>query len=416
VSRRLTRRGFLAVSGGALAGGAALTGALLERGAGGGRPPPLGPPHPGLPARQHAWDATLARDRDGNPRPPRFHRLLLFDVARAPGPADVRRLEGALRGLERRHAWGPGGLLFLVAWGPAYFERTLGVPSPVPRPRPLSSFEAPALDDYGCCVHLASDDEERLRRLDGALRGEGTLPGGERGVGDALRWRETRTGFVGVGLPAARQDVSGIPPGRPVPSGAPLFMGFRSGLRRNQAGEDEVTIGAGRLAGGTTMHVSRIRLRLDSWYGLLDERQRVARMYAPQVSPAQAARFTDDAPSQPEPLAEAAVRYGVVGHAQAAAQARRAGRPRLLRRDFDSTDGGEAGVHFVSLQRSVADFVATRLAMNAARAPYLNPGITQEVNNGINEWIEVVRRANFLIPRREERAYPLLPGRGPALA
>ena len=41
---------------------------------------PLGPQPAGLPARQHAWDAYLAADRQGNPIPPRFDRLLFFDV------------------------------------------------------------------------------------------------------------------------------------------------------------------------------------------------------------------------------------------------------------------------------------------------------------------------------------------------
>jgi hypothetical protein len=59
---------------------------------------------------------------------------------------------------------------------------------------------------------------------------------------DILRWRETRTGFVGAGLPAARQDTGGIPAGNPVAESAPLFMGFKSNYKHNQATEDAVTI------------------------------------------------------------------------------------------------------------------------------------------------------------------------------
>ena len=70
-------------------------------------------------------------------------------------------------------------------------------------------------------------------------------------------------------------------------------MGFKSGFTKNQATEDDVTIADGPFAGGTTMQVSYMRLRLDSWYQVLNERERVARMYAPQVTPAQVARFTD---------------------------------------------------------------------------------------------------------------------------
>ena len=114
-----------------------------------------------------------------------------------------------------------------------------------------------------------------------------------------LRWRETRTGFTGAGIPAAHQNVGGIPHGNPVPASAPLFMGFRSGLKKNQASEDAITLTSGPFTGGTTQHVSYMRLRLDSWYRDLNTRARVARMYAPQVSPAEAAAFTTDAASDP---------------------------------------------------------------------------------------------------------------------
>jgi hypothetical protein len=244
------------------------------------------------------------------------------------------------------------------------------------------------------------------------VRGE-PLPGikGSLRLASGLGWRETRTGFVGTGLPAGHQNVGGIPPGKPVPAASPLFMGFKSGLRKNQATEDDVTIAGGQFAGGTTMHVSYMRLRLDSWYGMLDERDRVARMYGPEVTPAQVDRFTTDAESDPQLLAQAIRRYGVVGHAQTSARARRNGRPLIIRRDFNTVDGGEAGLHFVSVQRSIRDFITTRTAMNAARAQIENPSITPTINNGINEFIFVVRRANFIVPSRAERSYPLLAGR-----
>ena len=405
----LDRRRFLALA--AAATGLALGGGALalERLFGGSSPTaqPLGEEPAGLPARQHAWTATLARDEHGNPVAPRFHRLLLANLDGRPGGGDVRRLEAALRTLERTYPWGPAGLLFVVGWGPRYFERTLGVRSPVERPKPLSAFELPTLDDYDLCVHLACDDEPRVVAAEQALRST---------AGPILGWGETRTGFVGARLPAAHQNVSGVPSGRPVPASAPLYMGFKSGYRHNQASEDAVTIPDGALAGGTTMHVSRMRLSLDSWYDLLDERDRVARMFAPQVTPAQVADFATDAPSHPNLLDAAARRYGVVGHAQAAARARRNGKPRILRRDFDTVDDGVAGLHFVSLQRTIEDFVATRTAMNAARSSYLNPAITDTVNNGINEFIFVTHRANYLIPPRAQRSFPLLPGRTSALA
>ena len=376
---------------------------------------PLGSQPAGLPARQHAWEAYLAVDADGNPVPPRFSRLLFFDVNGDPGPAHARLLEAALRTLERACPWRPSGLLFTAAWGPGYFRDVLEVPSPIPPATALSGFEQPAIDDYHLCLHLAADNESRLAAIEAALVRGTPLPqapaGGQLDLSGVLRWRQTRTGFVGTGLPARRQDVNGIPGGRPVPGNAPLFMGFKSALRRNQASEDDVTIPDGPFAGGTTMHASYLRLRLGTWYGQLSEPERVARMYAPQVTPEQVSKFTTDAESDPGLLGQAVSRYGVIGHAQASATARRGGKPLILRRDFDTTDGGLAGLHFVSLQRSIADFVTTRTAMNAAGAQLANPSVTSTVNNGINEFIFVLRRGNYVIPPRAQRSFPLLRGR-----
>jgi dye decolorizing peroxidase len=422
--RRLSRRRFL-IGGATLAAGGVATGIVVDETAGDGRdraragveehpPAPLplvvvGGQPAGLPARQHAWEASQTRDRYGNPVAPRFDRLLFFDVRGQASSRHARLLEAALRTLERRYRWSPDGLLFTASWGPRYFAR-IGAQSPIPDARALSDFELPTIDAYDLCLHLACDDESRLADVEAALLHGSRLPGadGPLDLSAALAWRETRTGFTGAGLPAAHQQAGGIPPGRPVPESAPLFMGFRSNLKRNQASEDSVTIASGPFENGTTMAVSYMRLRLDSWYQDLSQRERVARMYAPQVSPAQAARFTTDAESDPGKLGEAISRYGVLGHSQTSARARRHGKPIILRRDFDTVDGGQAGLHFVSLQRDIADFVRTRTAMNAGSAQLRNPAITDTVNNGINEFIFVLRRANYIVPARAHRSFPSL--------
>lgn len=417
----LTRRRFILGTAAVAAGGGAVA-AGLEGAFSGDTPKPvplvaLGTQPAGLPERQHAWAATLARDADGNPVAPRFDRLLFFDVKGRPGPAYARLLEAALRTLERAYRWGPSGLLFTAGWGPGYFEHRLGVTSPIPRAKPLSDFELPAIDEYDLCLHFACNDEARLAAVEAALIHGAPLAGAEGplDISAALRWRETRTGFVGAGLPASHQKVGGIPPGNPVPKTAPLFMGFKSNLRKNQAPENDVTIQAGPFTGGTTMHVSYMRLRLDSWYQQLSGRERVARMYAPQVTPEQARRFTTDAESDPNLVDQAINRYGVIGHAQTSARARRNGKPVILRRDFNTVDGGQAGLHFVAVQRTIEDFVKTRTAMNASYAQLQNPGITDTVNNGINEFIFVLKRANYIIPTRAQRSFPLLRGRQAAL-
>lgn len=361
----------------------------------------------GLPARQHAWDYTLARDDDGNPVAPRHDRLLMFNVKGAPSPGFARLFEAELRQLERTWKWAPSGLLFTAGWSHAYFTQTLGVASPIPEARALSDFELPGIDHYDCCIHLACDDGQRLVEVEALL---------VKRLAKVLVWQDTRTGFTGAGLPAANQDVGGIPPGHPVPASAPLFMGFRSGLKRNQATEDDVTIPEGPFAEGTTQHVSHMRLDLGSWYQQLSYDQRVARMFAPQVTAADEARFTTDAESDPAGFEQAVHKYSVVGHSQTSARARVKGKPIILRRDFDTVDGGQSGLHFVALQRTIEDFVKVRTAMNAAGAQLQNPAITATVNNGINAFIFVVRRANYILPSRADRSFPLLPGREAALS
>jgi hypothetical protein len=399
----VTRRRF--VAGGGAVAAAVAAGVVIDQSASGPAGPLADLPAPvaDLPVSQHAWDATLARDSHGNVIAPRHARLLLFDVSGTPDPRYARQLESALRRIEHRHAWGPEGVLFTVGWSPAYFEDLLHVSTPLPRAKPLSDFELPAIDTHHLCVHLASDMEANLVSCARALRSA---------LAPILTLRETRTGFAGAGLPAANQQgIGGLPTGDPVAESAPLYMGFKSGFKKNQATEAAVTLTSGDFIHGTTMTVSYMRLSLESWYGNLSAEQRIQRMYSPQSTPAEVAGFTTDAPSNPNLLGQAINRYGVIGHSQAAARARRGGQPLILRRDFDTADYGRAGLHFVSLQRSIADFVATRTAMNQTAAQLQNPLITDTVNNGINEFIFVLKRGNYMLPARAQRSFPLLPGR-----
>jgi hypothetical protein len=411
----ISRRRFLVGAGGLAAAGiaAGIVTSGNRSGASSGGPReaevprvPLPAQPANLPVRQFAWNDTLLHDRYGNGVSPRYDRLLLFDVRGTPGPNHARLLEAAFRDLENEFPWGPGGLLFVAGWGHSYFTEVLRTESPIPQAKALSDFELPSIDDYHLCVHLACDHEQRLLVVERSLR---------RQLRPALRWRETRTGFVGAGLPAAHQRVGGIPSGTPVTQSTPLFMGFKSNFKKNQASEDAIAIPGGSFAQGTTMQVSYMRLRLDSWYRDMTYADRVALMYSPQTTPADVARFTTDAESNPGQLNQAIRKYGVIGHAQTSARARRGGKPLIIRRDFDTTDGGQAGLHFVSLQRTIDDFVKTRTAMNATGAQLLNPGITDTVNNGINEFIFVLRRANYIVPSRADRSFPQLTGRETAL-
>jgi hypothetical protein len=380
---------------------------------------PLGSQPHGLPKRQFAWGDYLAKDAYGNATAPKFDRLLFFDVKGTPTPAHARLLESRLRTLERHFDWGHKGLLFTVSWGPSYF-RMLGAHSPIPKATRLSSFEHPEIDNYDVCIHLASDDEDRLRKLASALAHGHKMPGvhGSLSLKSVLTWRETRTGFTGTGIPARRQNVKGIPASHPVSPDSPLFMGFKSGMRKNQASEDFVTIEKGPFADGTTMQVSYMSEPLDNWYRKLSSEDRIALMFSPETDAAGVQKIIEnkaDSTADTKAIVTAIKDYGKVGHSQATAQARKHGHPLIIRRDFNTTDGGAAGLHFVSVQRTIEDFVVTRNAMNASGAHNINKKVTATKNNGINAFIKVHRRANYIMPSRANRSFPLLPGRAAVL-
>jgi hypothetical protein len=412
--RGISRREF-AKSAVAIGGTAALA-ACLDRGA--PEAPEGGDPE-SLPDRQHAWDAFSASDDAGNTRLSRHHVLLLLDYERegAPTEGDRGQVEDALRSLERAYGWQTDGLMFTLGYSPAYFERFDAEPADVdlPDPAALAPFEDPAFDTPDALLHLASDHEHVVLAAEEALKGNrGTINGAEmaatfEGVFDVA---DRRTGFVGAGLPAENQDVDGIPDSEPVPEDAPLFMGFKSSFDGNQASEDRVTVESGPFAGGATQHLSRIRLHLQQWYEQDSRDQRVSKMFCPAHADENRVEGTGENLGTDsgiedcgEDVVESSRREGVVGHAQKLSRARDEDGPRLLRRDFDSTDGGEAAVHFLSLQRSIADFVATKSMMNGTDVAD-ESAVGQQVNNGILQYMTVERRGNYLLPPRDLRALP----------
>ncbi|NHN58961.1 MULTISPECIES: Tat pathway signal protein [Halorussus] len=375
-----------------------------------------------LPERQFAWNEYLNTDDHGNFLGPR-HRVLLYLNYRkqgVPSQQDRQTVESAFRSLERAYEWSHRGLLFTASYSPAYFDRfDASLPGSVdlPQPKALASFEDPAFDTPDAVVHLASDHAQVVLAAEQALLGEQSTVNGVKmanelsGVFERI---DRRTGFIGDGLPADNQDVQGIPDSEPVPEEAPLYMGFKSGYERNQATEDRVAIPEGPFADGTTQHVSKIRLRLEDWYGEQDHEERVAEMFCPFHAEQNLVEGTGESLGDTsrvddcgDDLQQAAREHGRVGHSQKQAQVRENDRPIILRRDFDSTDGNQAGVHFLSLQRAISDFVETREAMNGAD---LTDTITirQRVNNGILEYMFVQRRGNYLLPPRNRRALPKL--------
>ena len=374
-----------------------------------------------LPERQHAWNEHLSTDAHENRLAPAHNVVLLLTYAGDGLPTDEDRetLEAALQSLERAYQRDNAGLLVTIGYSSAYFDRfdeALPETVDLPEPEALSPFEDPEFDQQDVVLHLASDYGQLVLAAEEALFGERDELNDveiEADIADLFEKADRRTGFVGEGLPAENQDVRGIPDSEPVPEKSPLYMGFKSGFTKNQASEDRVTIQNGPFAGGTTQQLSRIRLQLEQWYEQDSRDQRVAKMFCPVHAEedmvegvgenlGDESKMTDECIENVE---EHGRTKGIVGHSQKSAQAREDGSPIILRRDFDSTDGGEAGLHFISLQRRMADFINTREAMNGSDLAE-NSAVGEKTNNGILQYMSVKRRGNFLLPPRKLRALP----------
>lgn len=423
IDRRSFARSALAI------GGTAALAACIGRTDDGEIDVPTGTEDPeSLPIGQHEWNDALERDDWGNVEPPRHHLFLLLDLV-DPGPpteSDREAVEQTMRSLERAYEWSNEGLVFTIGYTPAYFDRfDDSLPSSValPEPEPLAPFESPEPDQPDVGLHLASDQVAVLLQAEESIFGETEPDTAEmaatfEGVferpedGDTTR---RRTGFIGEGLPHENVDVRGIPDDPPVDEESPLFMNFKSGFVANQASEASVTIDGGPFAGGTTQHLSKIRLNLHQWYDQDTRHDREALMFCPVH--AEEGRIEGpghnlgtDSRMDGECVDDVegdARQHGRVGHSQKMAAAARTAddEPLILRRDFNSTDNGHAGLHFLSVQESIADFVRTREAMNGTEISE-NTGVGQRNNNGILQYITVVRRGNYLLPPRAHRALP----------
>ncbi|WP_433631562.1 DUF7405 family protein [Halomicrococcus sp. NG-SE-24] len=416
--RGIKRREFVKAA--VAIGGSAALSACLDRN--GAPDVPQGPDDLStLPDRQHAWNGALSTDDHGNVLPARHQVLLYLNYAGSGTPTAAERetVETAFRSLERAYRRRNDGLLFSVGYSPSYFDRfpeSLPDSVDLPSPSALAPFEDPTFDRQDAVVHLASDHAAVALAAEEALLGEKTeLNGVEMAasLSGVLQKADRRTGFVGAGLPADNQDVQGIPNSEPVPEESPLYMGFKSGFEKNQASEDRVTIREGPFAGGATQHVSKIRLHLDQWYEQDSREQRVAKMFCPAHAAEDRVEgvgenLGDDSGMDEkctENVADRARERGMVGHSQKSATVREDDSPLILRRDFDSTDGGEAGLHFVSLQRAIGDFEDTRTAMNGTDVAEKS-SVGQRLNNGILQYMTVERRGNFLLPPRSKRSLP----------
>lgn len=374
-----------------------------------------------LPDRQHAWNAFLSTDEAGNPLIPRHHVLRFLTVPGEGRPTDAARqtVDEALHTLERAYEWSAEGVLFTIGYSPKYFGRFESKPGTIlPEPEALADFEDPALDEYDAVLHLASDEPQAVVAAEQGILGtkdvinDVSVSARLSEVFEASReYPARRTGFIGDGLPAQHaEDVPDVPADK-IPEDAPLFMGFKSAFKGNQASEDRVTIDDGPFAGGTTQHISALDLNLNQWWNQDSRWQRVAKMFSPThaeedlVDGVGANLGTDSAMDKARDAEEDATGMGVVGHSQKMLSAREDDEPIILRRDFDTTDEGNAGLHFLAIQASIDDFIKTREAMNGADLANSSP-VGQRINNGILQYLRTRRRGNYLVPPRSQYALP----------
>lgn len=362
-----------------------------------------------VPVRQHALNEFVRTDDAGNPLTPRHHRVLLLRLRGPPSRDAARTVERAMRTLDAAYDWSSSGLFHALAWGTRYFERSDALDrAPIAEPRVLSRTDDPDLLSFDAALVLSGDVPSHLAAAEAAMFGDRDSVGGEsigHRLGDIFERVGRRTGFIGDGLPVRHLSAEGVPKDAPLTERDRMFMGFKSGYRGTQATEDRVTVPDGPFANGTTMHLSHLRHSLGDWFDRLDETDRVAQMFSPEFTPDGVAEFTDDVPFS-DAVREHASEFGVVGHQEKVARVRENGRPVILRRDFNTVDGGQAGVHFLSLQQSLKDFRRTRKAMNGWYLRDDHPAVREQQNNGILEFITVVSRANFYVPPREMRAFP----------
>jgi len=394
------------------------------------------------PDRQHEIGPHVVLDPHGNTILPMHHSLIFLDYV-GDGPTDEERtrVENAFRTLETAYQWGVEdqspvggpvlneGLIFLIGYSPYYFDIYGERPE---RPAMDAEQIVEELDDlggldgettpdtYDAYIYLTSDLANAVLGAEEALFSNVDEINGvevKGGLDGIFEKKERRTGFVGragniIRSSAPREKFEETKHAdafdeNPVPESSPLWMGFASGFTDNLPPEDKMTIQEGPFAGGTVAQISRTKLDLEKWYKE-DHEDRVEMMFSPRhdkekvgetgQSLASSSRTSEDIADAAEVDAR---ERGVVGHAQKLAEARDDDfDPKVIRRDFDSTDGSDARMEFMGFTRRIEDFVELQEAM---RGEHLD---TEPERNGILDFFEAPNRATYLVPPRRLRALP----------
>jgi hypothetical protein len=405
--------------------------------------------------------------------PPLYHEVL---TAKLTVPAErgalqkaQRRLEQALRRLDKEFPPSPAGLGVTVAWGLPYFRMYVSGPSfhylPVDNRASTGTGEAVTavrdaikfpsdpddviLEDNDVAILLRSDSPDHIAAGSTTLFKE-----------DLDFWELTsiRKGFIGggfdgePGLPKQMAREAGIPGAELIPDGAELFMGFTSSQKAALGGDMIANFESipgltdqwpsGYFCHGTAMHLSHLYEDLEKWYTSFNYAERVARGFRPTLQ---------DVPPGTQTISQSASRvgkdvdnvadlekYNVIGHSAALQPATRLqtdlvdnygnfypeGTPVPNRADFNTLDNPffwsanperdgwsdkpAAGLHFVVFGPSSDAFHRGRLAMDGHYADGTVLKIDpRSPHQGMNWVLRTTHRQNFLVPPRVHRSFPL---------
>ena len=396
--------------------------------------------------RQHAWVEFLRTSGNGIRALPEHHVFLHLDYAKegTPSESDRQELAATLETFERAYEWSNHGLLFTVSYSQRYFDRfdedlpeqiDLRYPEEVIEEADLQKDREDAVaEDDDVHVHLTSDHPQAVLRAEQALLGEGDTVNGvdvETDMSGIFEVSHRRTGFVDQRVGGIRKSNWGkskphnrfeedVPGENPVPRDAPVFFGFKSLFTDSQPHQDHVTFTdeENPFEGGTIVQASLIKDDIKAWYDDHEHEDQIHRMYSPHHTPEETGKHGRNLPprsgTEDEPMislarkaGEDSEQKGVVGHAQKLARARDP-LPPLLRRDVPSTHENHPHLQFVSLQKSVEDFITVRQHMS-----FIDPEGDQRAeeelpleDHGILGYLETKRRGTYLMPPRDVRAFP----------
>jgi hypothetical protein len=378
--------------------------------------------------------------------PPVWNLVVTARLTRAPALSEQRRLVAALAAVESAYPYSPAGVFALVAYGLPYFRsyvpqaivaahmpRMSGSGTPVLLDAIRFAGDPPEtlLETNDVLFHLRSDSLDNLHDVQRGLFGRSATlagrPAPTADLSDLFHVTSVRTGFVGRGMPKRIAEQARLAVASEIPAEAPLFMGFASTQQQGQAHEVAVAFDqppdpllrplttarpGDYFAGGTALHMSHLVEDLDAWYGLSYD-QRAARMFHLNATAPAGRVAVQTQWLNPNLSALDAEQRRIVGHNEAVQRGSRTpeGQALQLRVDFNTMDAldtpdAHPGVHFLSFTPGSEVFHRSRQAMDATdlTGKYQVPSTA----NGINGFIRVTRRQNFLVPPRRHRAFPLL--------